>query len=89
MKDFWKFCAENKESILAIGTAVATGLGTALGFLIRSNVLSRRKIRAAARQAYSIRCPHCKKETPITDVTFLLPSGKIDNNLNGIPDEDE
>lgn len=89
MNEFWSFCRENKEAILTIGTALATGLGTALGFLIRSNVVNLRKIRAAKRQAYTIRCPHCKKETPINEVTFLMPSGKVDNNLNGIPDDEE
>lgn len=89
MSEFWKFCSENKEAILTIGTCVATGLGTALGFLIKSNVVSRRKLKAAQRSCYQIRCPHCKKSAPVTEVTFLLPSGKVDNNLNGIADEDE
>lgn len=61
MSEFWKFCSENKEAILTIGTCVATGLGTALGFLIKSNVVSRRKLKAAQRSCYQIKCPHCKK----------------------------
>lgn len=89
MNEFWKFCSENKEAILTIGTCVATGLGTALGFLIRGNVVSRRRLKAAQRQGYKIRCPHCKKESAITDCTLLMPSGAVDNNLNGIPDQDE
>lgn len=43
---------------------------------------------AKARQTYFI-CPHCGKAVDLDDVTFLLPGGKADNNLNGVPDAEE
>lgn len=43
---------------------------------------------AKARQTYFV-CPHCGKPVDLDDVTFLLPGGKVDQNLNGIPDDVE
>lgn len=34
-------------------------------------------------------CPHCHSKIDLCDLNFYLPSGKIDNNLNGIPDDSE
>lgn len=44
---------------------------------------------AAKRRQTSIVCPHCHKESPLSEVNFKLPSGELDNNLNGVPDNSE
>lgn len=36
-----------------------------------------------------VKCPVCKKESPLSDVTFRLPDGSPDNNLDGVPDDKE
>lgn len=43
---------------------------------------------AKARSTYLV-CPHCGKPVQLEDVTFFLPGGFVDDNLNGIPDEKE
>lgn len=84
-----EFILENKELFLSFVAAVVTGLGTAIGFICRSNVVLRSRLKAAQRQGYTFKCPHCKKEMPLSDISFYLPSGELDNNLNGIPDDKE
>lgn len=82
-----EFLSENRELIISLVTVIMSlmvdgliGLGIALGF-------SRRRIRQLTRSGYKVRCPHCKKESPIEECSFLMASGQLDNNLNGIPDE--
>lgn len=43
---------------------------------------------AKEKECYTV-CPHCQKDIRFSDLTFYLPSGDIDNNLNGIADKDE
>lgn len=42
---------------------------------------------AKQRETY-IECPHCKKKILLSQMSFRLPSGALDNNLDGKPDED-
>lgn len=46
-------------------------------------------INQAKRRGTRVLCPHCKKESDLADVHFLLPDGSIDDNLNGKPDKFE
>lgn len=84
-----QFLSENRELIIALGSLLLSllvdgcvGLGIALG-------ISRRRIRELTRQGYQIRCPRCKKEFPLEEAHFLMASGELDDNLNGIPDSQE
>lgn len=43
---------------------------------------------AKAKETY-IKCPHCNSKLPLSDITFYLPGELKDNNLNGIPDDQE
>lgn len=81
-----EFLSQNREIIIAAASIVLSllvdgcvGLGIALG-------ISRRRIRELTRQGYQIRCPRCKKEFPLEEAHFLMASGELDDNLNGIPD---
>nr|CAI9752420.1 hypothetical protein YKEOBPQY_YKEOBPQY_CDS_0008 [Microvirus sp.] len=43
---------------------------------------------AKKRQTYLI-CPHCSKKVYLSEIDFHLPSGSLDNNINGLPDDRE
>lgn len=80
---------QNKELIICLGSIFLTLIGGSIGLLGRSNAKLRNRLKAAKRQSYSIRCPHCKKEAPLSEVSFVMPDGRPDNNLNGVADDDE
>jgi len=41
---------------------------------------------ARERKTYA-NCPHCGKKFTLDEITFHLPGGAIDQNLNGTPDD--
>ena len=41
---------------------------------------------ARSRQTY-FECPECHKKVTLDRVTFHLPGGAVDNDLNGVPDD--
>ena len=43
---------------------------------------------ARSRQTY-FECPECGKKITLDRVSFHLPGGALDNDLNGVPDEKE
>lgn len=43
---------------------------------------------AKKRQTYLV-CPHCSKKVYLSEIDFHLPSGSLDNNFNGLPDDRE
>lgn len=72
-------------------TAICSGV-SAIGAIIiaiingvKCHKLDQRIEQAKLRETYII-CPHCKKKTPLSEVSFRLPDGSLDNNLNGKPD---
>lgn len=79
---------------VAAAGALVSVLG-AVGALIVSIVNAKnirnidQHINQAKRRGTFIVCPHCKKESPLSDVHFLLPDGSLDDNLNGVPDNQE
>lgn len=84
-----EFLSQNRELIIALVSLLVSilvdgcvGLGIALG-------VARSRIRKLSRQGYQIQCPRCHKDFPIAEANFLMSSGELDNNLNGIPDEKE
>lgn len=54
----------------------------------KTKALDRALKEAKMRETYVI-CPHCQKKIPLSELSFHLPDGQVDNNLNGIPDSNE
>lgn len=71
------------SGIVAICTAVAGVIA-----LIQTKKFSHYLDAAKQRETY-IECPRCKKKIPLSEINFHLPSGEVDNNLNGRPDSQE
>lgn len=63
--------------------AISLGVVVAIG---RRN--KRMLQRAKDRDTFTI-CPHCHEKVALSDLDFRLPSGELDNNLNGKPDDQE
>jgi len=84
-----QFFIDNFDTILMIASGLLTALGAFLGITNIRISKVKKLLNGSKSNGYRIRCPHCKKESPIEEVSFLLPSGAVDNNLNGVPDEQE
>lgn len=80
---FMKHWPEIVSGTLAICAAI-TGLVGAINARRFMKYLDKAK----ERETYAV-CPHCKKRIPLSEIQFHLPTGEVDNNLNGKPDEDE
>lgn len=61
------------------------GVSAAATSLLKQRHISQALKEAKERQSYII-CPHCKKKTPLSEVSIHLVNGEVDNNLNGVPD---
>lgn len=79
------------EAITAYATAAVSVIG-AIGSLVaavmsffKSRRLARLLDDAKARETYSI-CPFCHKKIPLSEMDFHLPSGVVDNDLDGLAD---
>lgn len=86
-----QFIVDNMDVIIAAITA-ATGLMSAIAAWIvnltlhRSNRCLEEKLKKVKeRETYTV-CPHCKKEIPFSDLSFFLPGGLPDQNLDGKED---
>lgn len=87
MNDFLNFIQENWSSIANVCMGVVNGVA-AIVLVIKSKSFSLYLKKAKQRETYTV-CPHCKKEIPLSELSFHLPSGELDNNLNGVPDSSE
>lgn len=87
MTEFLNFIQENWSSIVNVCMGVVNGVA-AIVLLIKSKSFSLYLKKAKQRETYMV-CPHCKKEIPLSELSFHLPSGEVDNNLNGVPDQQE
>lgn len=54
----------------------------------KEKVLTEALERSKSNETYTI-CPKCGAKTPLSQVNFYLPGDIRDNNLNGIPDDNE
>lgn len=72
----WKLIATSIASLVLI---VCTVFG-----IVFSKQLSKRV--KAARMVTFTKCPHCGEMFRLSDADFLLPSGDVDNDLDGVPD---
>lgn len=82
------------EFLTALTTAIAS-TAAAIVSVIKAVQASKRADKARqllddakARSTYAV-CPECGKRIYLSDLSFHLPSGQLDNNLNGVPDEKE
>lgn len=75
-------------------TAILSGAGSAVGLFVGCYAAAvtrhlRKRFKAASDRGTYVICPHCKKAVKLSDVvTFYLPDGTIDNDLDGKPDKD-
>lgn len=80
------------EFITLLTTSVAS-LAAAVVSVIKAVSASKTAARASRllddakkRQTYTI-CPHCHKKLYLAELDFHLPSGSLDNDLDGSPDD--
>ena len=57
----------------------------ALFIAYKQKALDRALKEAKMRETY-VTCPHCQKKIPLSELSFHLPDGSLDDNLDGIPD---
>lgn len=71
--------------------SVISSISALIFSLIRAKSVKQLKdaLEQAKKKDTRILCPKCHKESPLSEVHFLLPSGALDDNLNGIADEEE
>ena len=87
MEELIAFLYQHRNLILVILASVQTlfaALGSLLMFRLTGSMKSVLKA-ARLRGTYTV-CPHCGTEIKLGDTDFLLPSGEVDNDLNGKPD---
>lgn len=58
--------------------------GSGVALLLNLQI-KKRLDRAKDRETYTV-CPHCSKHIPLSDLAFYLPSGELDNDLDGKKD---
>lgn len=82
-----------KEILVEFGSlalAVSSAIISVINAIVsarRSYKLSQELDAAKERETY-IECPHCGKKIHLSEMSFRLPSGALDNDLNGKPDAD-
>lgn len=89
MNEFLTFLQENWQSIVswttsvgAIVSAIITGIRAHHIKVSCDRILNE----ARERKTYT-NCPHCKRKISLDELTFHLPGGAVDNNLDGLPDQ--
>ena len=89
MKDFLDYLAAHWDSIVSwtasIGAIVAAIINGIRAHKIKVSC-DRILNEARERKTYT-NCPHCKKKISLDELTFHLPGGAVDNNLDGFPDQ--
>lgn len=82
------------QDLLKILITIGAGTLGVLDFVMacvithRQKALDRALKEAKMRETYVI-CPHCEKKIPLSELSFHLPDGSIDDNLDGIPDANQ
>lgn len=79
-----------KEYAGVIAASLAFVADLIIAFVVgfNSRLVKRVLTQAKKRETFTV-CPHCHKKIPLTDIDFRLPTGEIDNDLNGKPDVEE
>lgn len=74
--------------VTTAGVAIAGALTAIINAIVagkRSAKLAQQLEQAKERETYAV-CPHCGKKVHLSEMTFRLPSGAVDNNLDGKED---
>ena len=87
MKLLGEFFANYWKELIAVLSATLSAIGVGYAIL-KGHAVKRAVKEAQKRKTYSI-CPHCKQAIDLAEMDFFLPGGHKDNNLNGIPDDQE
>lgn len=82
-----EFLQNHLTDIMAIVSAMIAVVTTILSLRVTSKGLQYLN-KAKERETYIV-CPHCKKHVLLSEMDFHLPGGALDQNLNGVPDDEE
>ena len=76
-------------TIAATGVISAiAGLVVAITAMKKARLVAKALDEAKQRETYIV-CPKCGAKVPLSEISFHLPSGAKDMNLNGVPDSEE
>lgn len=78
----------NWETIVSAVSAVS-GAVVAVVALVKTHQVKktcRKLIQEAEARCTMVQCPKCHKKSPLSEVSFYLPDGRLDQNLDGIAD---
>ena len=91
MNDILAWMEENIPAIVGyIGTAASATLAIISCYRAHKIKITCDKILNDARERKTYtQCPHCGKKVTLDELTFYLPGGALDQNLNGVPDHEE
>lgn len=79
-----EFFTQHMTDIMAIVTAIIACVSTILS--LKTTAASRKYLESAKqRETYSV-CPKCGAKVPLSQMSFHLPTGELDNDLDGVPD---
>lgn len=81
LADYWPIIV---SSVLSLVTTVVTGVSLSLRHKLK---LTRCDLEKARMNHVYFNCPRCGKKVNLNEITFHLPSGDVDNDLDGLPDD--
>lgn len=82
------------EFLTAYGASIASAIVSAAAAvcgicsLVKAHH-AKKILKDAESRMTMVKCPYCHKKSPLSQVSFILPDGSVDNNLNGVPDNQE
>lgn len=95
MSDFINIIKEYLPAIIGGGVAVFSAVCSYLvarlstkNYKAKIASLNQQLSEARNRKTYTS-CPHCGEKIYLDQISWHLPSGELDNNLNGVPDDAE
>ena len=81
LADYWPIIV---SSVLSLVTTIVTGVSLSLRHKLK---LTRCDLEKARFNHVYFTCPKCGKKVNLNEITFHLPSGEFDNDLDGLPDD--
>lgn len=86
MNDFLAFIQEYILLVVSAVFAIVELIST-IGLLITGKRFKSYLAAAKERETYTV-CPHCGSEIKLSNLTFRLPDGSKDDDLDGKPDKE-
>lgn len=80
LADYWPIIV---SSVLSLVTTIVTGVSLSLRHKLK---ITRCDLEKARMNHVYFTCPKCGKKVTLNEVTFHLPSGDVDDDLDGLPD---